>query len=221
MKPDFWLERWQRSEIGFHQRDINTSLQAYWPRLGLPDASTVFVPLCGKSRDMLWLRAQGHAVLGIEFIDLAVRDFFAENGLTPTVSMTPPFERWEADGFTLLRGDFFDLTAAALQRVAGVYDRASLIALPPAMRKRYVAKLAEVLPRGAQTLLVTLSYPQGEMQGPPFAVTEEEVRKLYRGEFQVEHLATKDILSPNSPFRERGLTALAEQVYQVSREQSR
>src|SRR5581483_5146601 len=89
MEPQFWLERWEKSEIGFHQQEINRALMSRWPALGLPRGATVFVPLCGKSRDMVWLRDQGHSVLGIEFIRIAVRDFFAENGMTPKISPPP------------------------------------------------------------------------------------------------------------------------------------
>jgi len=56
MEKEFWLERWERAEIGFHQDDINPWLARYWPRLAAPPGSKVFVPLCGKSLDMAWLR---------------------------------------------------------------------------------------------------------------------------------------------------------------------
>jgi len=79
MDPQFWHERWQRNETGWHQREINAHLQDFWPQLQQPAGGRVLVPLCGKSRDLLWLRAQGHAVLGVEISPIAVREFFAEN----------------------------------------------------------------------------------------------------------------------------------------------
>lgn len=217
MQPEFWLERWEKNEIRFHQQEANRSLQEYWPRLGRPSGATAFVPLCGKSLDMVWLRAQGYRVLGIELIQRAVRDFFAENGIKATVSKQPPFERWEADGLTVLCGDFFDLTAADLKHVTGVYDRASLIAFPPEARPRYVAKLGELLQPGVESLLITVSYPQQQMSGPPFAVTEQEVRKLYADKFAVEVLHTQDILAKESRFRERGLTRMEAHVFHARR----
>lgn len=216
MNPDFWLERWQRNEIGFHQQETNAHLQDYWPRFGLPAGSRVFVPLCGKSRDLLWLRARGHEVLGVEISPLAVRDFFAENGITPQVARDGAFERCTAEGLTILCGDFFDLTPALLVGVAGVYDRASLIALPPELRARYAGHLAAILPRAAETLLVTMEYRQQEMNGPPFAVQEDEVRRLYEPHYAVTTLFTKDILAENPRFRERGLSALREKVYRLT-----
>ena len=53
MDPDFWHERWQKKETGFHQPAVNDLLQLYWPRLGLEAGSEVFVPLCGRSLDMV------------------------------------------------------------------------------------------------------------------------------------------------------------------------
>lgn len=215
MDSQFWHERWQRNEIGFHQAEINSHLQEFWPRLGLAAGSRVLVPLCGKSRDMLWLRAGGHRVLGVEISPIAVRDFFRENALTPRATRQGPFECFEADGLCILCGDFFALTPADLADVAGVYDRASLIALPPAMRPRYAQHLAAVLPSRASTLLVTLDYPEGEMNGPPFAVQEPEVRRLYEPSRCVSLLLTRNVLAENPRFRERGLTELREQVYRI------
>ncbi len=33
MDKDFWLERWERKEIGFHQNEINPYLLQYWQEL--------------------------------------------------------------------------------------------------------------------------------------------------------------------------------------------
>lgn len=217
MERDFWLERWDRQQIAFHQHEVNPALQAHWASLDVPAGAPVFVPLCGKSRDMLWLRRQGHAILGVELSRIAVRDFFAENGMSPEVSQHGHLERWSAEGFTLLCGDFFELTARELAGVAGVYDRASLIALPTQMRERYARRMMELLPPGTRTLLVTIDYPEGEMQGPPFSVSEREVRRLYAGASAVTLLAESDTLAENPNLRERGLTRLVEQAYRIER----
>ncbi len=220
MDPQFWHQRWQRNETGWHQQEINAHLQDFWPQLRQPAGGRVLVPLCGKSRDLLWLRAQGHAVLGVEISPIAVREFFAENELNPTVVRQGYFERCEADGLTVLCGDFFALDAATVHDVTGVYDRASLIALPPEMRRRYAHHLAQVLPGQAAILLVTMEYDQHEMAGPPFAVHEDEVRRLYEPRYHVTRLFEKDIFAENPRFRERGLNALREKVYRLTPDES-
>ncbi len=217
MKLEFWHQRWQQNQIGFHQSEINTHLQQFWGHLALPPESRVFVPLCGKSRDLLWLRAQGHPVLGVEVSPIAVTAFFEENRLQPVVDRQGPFQRFESDGLTILCGDFFQMEATDLGPIGGVYDRASLVALPPAMRLDYVRHLDRILPPHIRILLVTMAYPQDEMQGPPFSVQEDEVESLFERRFDSRLLAELDILEENPRFRRKGLSALREAVYLLSR----
>jgi thiopurine S-methyltransferase len=216
MEDEFWLELWRRQQTGFHQRNVNAPLQEFWPRLGLAAGDPVFVPLCGKSGDMIWLREQGHPVVGVELSPLAVAAFFSENGLEPEVHRKGSFEVSESGGIRILCGNFFDLTAEELAGVKAVYDRAALIALPPDMRERYVARMAEILPPGTRMLLETLDYPQEEMQGPPFSVPPEEVERLYGPRGEVRALARNSVLSENPHFAERGITALHECAYLVT-----
>lgn len=213
MKNEFWLERWERGEIGFHQNEINPYLCQYWQNLHPVHNGEVFVPLCGKSRDMLWLRRQGHQVLGIELSAIAVQSFFRENGLTPDRATVGKFDCYEAEGIRILCGDFFDLSKDDLAQVSTVYDRASLIALPPEMRERYARHLVSILPPATQVLLITLDYPQPEMPGPPFAVSPGEVEALYLGRAEVRLLAQLDVLPQNPRFQERGLSRLQENVF--------
>lgn len=212
MHTDFWLERWEKNQIAFHQDEFNNQLQTFWRALKIPEGRQIFVPLCGKSLDMLWLRAQGLQVFGIELSAIAVRDFFTENSLDATVTTQGKFQRWETDGLVILQGDFFDLTATDIAACAGVFDRASLIALPPVMRQRYAQHFASIVPTASQTLLITMEYDQAEMKGPPFAVHEEEVRALYTA-FTVKLLFDAEVLAANPQFRQRGLRAMREKVY--------
>jgi thiopurine S-methyltransferase len=85
MDPDFWHQRWRDNEIGFHQGEPAPLLQKHWPAVAAPAGSRVFVPLAGKSVDMVWLASQGHRVLGVELSPLAVEQFFAEHALEPEV----------------------------------------------------------------------------------------------------------------------------------------
>ena len=58
-----------------------------------------------------------------------------------------------------------------------------------------------------------MDYPQTEMGGPPFAVSEEEVAALYQDHFKIEQLCSEDILAANPRFKEQGLSRLIEKVY--------
>lgn len=213
MDPDFWLDRWERSETGFHQNDVNPHLRQHWPAVKTPAGTTVFVPLAGKSKDMLWLAEQGYHVLGNEISPIAVEAFFAENCLIPERMRAGAFEHWKADRIELLSGDYFDLEPADLHGVGAVFDRASLVALPPQMRRRYARHMVELLQGAAPILLVTMEYPEGEMEGPPHSVEAGEVEELYNGDYDVQLLETADALEEHTHLRDRGLTSLIERVY--------
>jgi len=217
MEHEFWLQRWREGETRFHQERVMPLLQKYWPTLALPAESRVFVPLAGKSLDMLWLAERGHRVLGVELSALAVEQFFEQNGLAATVRTSPYGVHHVAGNIELICGDAFSFDAAVLADCAGVYDRAALFALPPPMRERYVAELYARLPAGCTGLLLTVEYPQPEMAGPPFSVEEEEVRRLYQPEWRVDLLDRRDILAMQPDFAAAGLTALTTAVYRLER----
>ena len=134
MEPQYWHQRWTEGRTGWHREEFNPHLEAHWPRLNVPPQARVFVPLCGKSRDLLWLAGEGHRVVGVELSEIAARAFFAEAGLSPQVTeLGGGFTRYAVDEIEILCGDFFGLTPERLGGIEAVYDRASLIALPPPM----------------------------------------------------------------------------------------
>lgn len=216
MQADFWQERWQRNQIGFHQAGVNPYLQRHWPSLGVAPGAQVLVPLCGKSLDLAWLAGQGVRVLGVELAEKAVQAFFHEQGLAPSVQAHGTFTRYQAGEVELWCGDFFALTAADVAGCTALYDRAALIALPPDMRRRYVQHLTAILPKGCAGLLVTLDYDQDVLPGPPFAVPDAEVQALWGGRWRVEQLECRDILEEGGKFVNAGARRLDECAYRLT-----
>jgi len=190
MDPDFWHKRWQEGKIGFHQDAVNRHLLDYWQHLNLAPGATVFVPLCGKSLDMLWLLDRGYRVVGVEINPLAVEAFFVENQLSYRKEQQADFTLWQGNNILIFEGDFFALSASQLGKLDAVFDRAALIALPEPMRRAYATHLRELLLPTTPALLVTLDYPQAEMQGPPFAVSPDEVQRLYSSWCWIEEMAS-------------------------------
>ncbi|KAF1048673.1 MAG: Thiopurine S-methyltransferase [Herbaspirillum frisingense] len=217
MEAEFWLERWREGRTHFHQARVTPLLQKYWPQLALPAGSTVLVPLCGKSLDMLWLADQGHKVLGVELSQLAIDQFFAENGLTPRVHESAQGKHYTAGGIEIICGDIFTLEDATLAACAGAYDRAALIALPPEMRPRYAEQVYGRLPAGARSIVITLEYAQEQMDGPPFSVAEDEVLRIYAAHSEAAAIDRRDILEKEPKFIERGLKQLDTVVYRLER----
>jgi len=217
MEAEFWHSRWQQKEIGFHQSTVLDLLQKHWPELSLGSGATVFVPLCGKSLDMVWLAEQGHKVIGAELSEIAVDEFFAERGLTPECEQVGNLTVKRAGPYDLWCGDFFELPAAALADVAGVYDRASLVAFPPDMQPRYAETLTALVPSPVAMLLVTFDYDQSKMEGPPFAVPRDQVQRLFGGNFSVKEVAARSGVPRNPRFVERGLSSIEECAFLLNR----
>ncbi|MDH5395813.1 MAG: thiopurine S-methyltransferase [Gammaproteobacteria bacterium] len=215
MKAEFWHQRWENNLTGFHLNEVNPHLKAHWPALQAKAGARVFVPLAGKTRDLLWLAEQGFEVVAIELSPLAVEQFFSENNLSAEKQQIHGMSCTRSGNISLFCGDFFDLTTDILGQVDAVYDRASLIALPPEMRQRYAQKLTE-LAHNAPKLLITLEYEQAKMDGPPFSVTEKEVQSLYQDKYRVTQRMAQDVLDESPRFREKGLDYMKECVYQLT-----
>src|SRR5690606_30771572 len=215
MEPDFWRARWRDEQTGFHMQRVTPLLQKYWPSLERPRGSRILVPLCGKSLDMIWLAGQGHEVLGIELAQQPIEQFFAENKLQPTVHTSSEGTHYRCENIELICGDIFDIGADTLATCQGAYDRAALVALPAAMRQRYVVHVYGQLAKNYRGLLLTLDYDQNEMDGPPFAVNDAEVQGLYAGHSRARLIDQRAILEKEPKFKERGLTRLDTLVFQL------
>ena len=216
MDTNFWLQRWEQGQTGFHQSRVAPLLQKHWAGLRVPAGGRVLVPLAGKSLDVAWIASQGHPVLAVELSPLAIRKFFEEHQLKPSQHSTAEGTVYEAGAIQYLCADVMTLKAETLASIQGCYDRAALIALTPELRKRYVERVYHRLPEGCRTLLLTIDYPQDEMQGPPFSVPQEEVNARFGDRWLVECLETRDILAKEPKFAARGLTRLSTGVYRLT-----
>jgi thiopurine S-methyltransferase len=182
-----WISRWREGRIGFHRDVEHPALVRHWPTLGVEPGTKVLVPLCGKSLDMRWLAAQMHPVLGIELASLAIEQFVAGGGEASRYRQGD-FEIWRQGSIELWCGDFFHFHTQQAADLGAFYDRAALIALPPATRQRYAFHLAQLMPPGARGLLISLTRAPGDDAGPPYSVPAGEVRELFGANFEVNHL---------------------------------
>lgn len=200
-----WLERWQEGRIGWHEADGSAGLKRHWRATG----RTVLVPMCGKSVDLRWIAAQGNRVVGVELSDIAVESFFAEQGLTFSVS-EDELPRYDAVGadITIYCGDLFDLTSICCD---AHYDRGALIALPPGQRSAYATHVNSLLSTGAEQLVISLQYDEEIANGPPFPVDDDELLAYWPNLECVER--RDDIVNAPPKFLKAGLTELMETVW--------
>lgn len=194
-----WLQLWRDDRrTDFHQKTVNRFLTRFWPGLNLARGSRVFVPLCGKSLDMVWLAEQGHQVIGVELSPVAVRAFFRENRLRPARRRLGKFTLWQHGRLGILCGDYFSLTPTDLGKIDTVYDRSALTALPEDIRKLYVAHLKRLVPESATVLLLTTEDAEEEDRSHAQALgVAEEIKTLYAEDFEIDLTHAESVFDPN------------------------
>nr|WP_010130821.1 thiopurine S-methyltransferase [Microbulbifer agarilyticus] len=192
MEHKFWLDKWHKNEIGFHNPDAHPLLVTHLDALGLAARARVFLPLCGKTLDIAWLLQNGFRVVGAELSELAIQQLFAQLGIEPQVSNVGNAKHYRGGQLEVFVGDIFELTRDALGPIDAVYDRAALVALPEAMRTAYAAHLIG-LTCGANQLLLAIDYDQNKLPGPPFCVDAAEVHRLYDKAYMTAQLGSAEI----------------------------
>ena len=213
MDRDFWSERWDRGQIGFHQDAVHPDLVAQQAWFAGTEPHRILVPLCGKSVDLPWLADQGHHVIGVEFVESAVRTLFDDHGRTPEVVQHADHVQYRSGTLEVWCGDFFTLPKNAADSITRVWDRAALVAVDPTTRERYVDTVKRLAP-GATLLLNALEYDPAVMSGPPFPVSPATVGELYAGHPQ-ERLGTRDLMGPTSQWGARGHQWFRSHLYRI------
>jgi len=205
MEISFWDSKWEKGHIGFHMENGYEPLQKFWEKLGLPDKAAVLVPFCGKSVDLVWLAGNGANVKGVEIIEKTVKEFFKEQQLTPNITENGDFNIYKTGPIEIWQGDFFKLNKSKLDSVDVVYDKGGLVAIPEKLQENYVKKLFELSDPGTKILLHHFQYPQEEMDGPPFSVPLDRIKKLYGEHYTIRTLLQETTNRKYEKFEERGL----------------
>jgi len=215
MENDYWLERWRVGRIGWHQDKANRHLTLHGRKAFGAPGTSVLVPMCGKSRDLLWLEEQGYSVTGVELSEAAVSAFHEEHRRSPEVTPRGSFRAWSSGSITILEGDIFELTRGTLGEIQGIYDRAAYHALKTrGIREAYARRLLELLDPDGQILLLALDYDQSQMEGPPFAVSRQEVVEVFQ-ERAVTLLADREVINQEPKLRQRGLSSCRDNVFLI------
>ena len=211
-----WHRHWESEKPGFHEGQVNACLRQYLSIFDLQAGDTIFMPLCGKAVDMLWLSEQGFKVIGVELSRVAVESFFEESGLSFGAEQQGPFTLYRSENITLYQGDFMFMEARYMRDCKLLYDRASIVAIEPFNRVAYQQKIHALLPLATPILMVLLYYDQSQMQGPPFSVSVDEVTGLYGGQYQVELLQSEELIEVQPHWKVKGLTSLIESALRLT-----
>ena len=191
MEANFWHQKWQRGEIGFHREHANPLLVTHLDQLNLKQGSRVFLPLCGKTRDIAYLLSLGYQVVGAELSELAIQALFQELSIEPNKTQLEHLTHYHAENIDIFVGNIFKLSPELLGKVDAIYDRAALVALPLTMRLDYCMHLMH-LTQNAPQLLITLEYQQELVAGPPFSISEQEVHQHYTKTYGITLIERQD-----------------------------
>lgn len=206
MELSYWESRWKKGNTGFHSDEIYRGLLQYFPEKTLLRRETAFVPLCGKSEDLLWLAGKFNKVVGVDVSMIAIEEFIENHKLEVTKRSFSSFTIFDAENIELWCGDFLKMPVHKIRPVDFIYDKAAIVALPEQMRPAYAAKLKEFCNDDTIVMLQHFVYEQSEMSGPPFSVSEKEIKKLFGEKFTMHTCEKKHLPIENyQKFYKRGL----------------
>lgn len=215
MEDKYWLDKWQTNDIAFHEQHVNVDLIAYIDRLNLKPGDCIFVPLCGKTKDMLWLAEKRFHVIGVELSAIACHDFFAELNVTPHIIKQANFTKYQYKNIELFCGDLFNLTSADLPAIQAVYDCKALIALPPDLRKKYIHHIVACVGTKISILLLTRE-TNCQVVPPPYPINKAEIDLLYGTYFDVSVLKCLSIVDIPVRLMQKEFAEMTESVYLIS-----
>lgn len=216
MELSYWQSRWRKNNIGWHMAEVYPQLPALWPSLSIKENARVLVPLCGKNLDMNWLAEQGCHVIGVEISQKALEEFISNHPEPFSKETSHNFTIYRSESIELWNGDFLNLPTHNIPAPDLIYDKTSIVALPPKMRAQYTSKVLELCGRDTQILLQTFEYNQDEMEGPPFSVNKNEIRQWYDKWFDLHLLREQSKFEDVRQFQQRGLSSyFTEKVYHL------
>lgn len=192
METEYWQKKWQSNDIAFHQHDFHPFLVNHFETLALAEKARVFVPLCGKTLDMVWLMSKGYQVIGVELVESAIVQLFDELNITPSIGIEGNLKRYSGPNIDVFVGDIFALTTDLTGTIDAVYDRAALVALPADMRTQYSSFITALTNRAPQ-LLICFDYDQSLLAGPPFSVNAVEVHEHYQQQYSISLIDNREV----------------------------
>ena len=168
---DFWTDLYARGADGWEIRQPAPPLVDFLDRTP-PPPGRVAVPGCGRGHDVRLLARRGFAAIGFDFSPAALAEARA---LAKADTVAAEFV--ERDLFTL----GYDYARA----FDGVWEYTCFCAIDPRRRGEYVRTMRAIVKPGGW-LLACFFPMRRRAAGPPFPVSEREVRRLFAPAFRIE-----------------------------------
>lgn len=189
-----WLSAWENGKAPWHQEEFHAILRKHTEKItnNLTNAK-LFFPLCGKAVDILYLSQMGHEVIGVEYSELAVKQFFEENNIPFNAKLVPEVGVLYENNDCLIKiycCDFFKFNSNLEKNFDGVWDRGALEAIEEAERGNYTRIVKTICKPNAGYLLETADRPPGV--GPPYYVSSEDISTLFGLNSQPDQVAYEE-----------------------------
>ncbi|PAA56344.1 hypothetical protein BOX15_Mlig027846g1, partial [Macrostomum lignano] len=187
----------------WHRLEVSESLVRYWDsivhRLGVTDSSLskrgfyVLVPMCGCSKDLVWLYRQGVCVTGIDSNQRVVNAFISSNPdlklercLLPSGTL---FCRTSDRRLRIFVCNFFTCSSYLDHHYNFVWDRCAFACLNVDQRKAYVRQLMHCRAENFHILIETVEYDPTVFPLPPHPVFLGEIRELFGRHLRIENVS--------------------------------
>jgi len=191
MKKEDWKYMWDVQDIGFHETQVHPDVLKH-ENLFLKPNSRVYMPLCGKSVDLIYLADQGYDVVGCELVERAVLDFFKDQKLEYSISKDPTTNvsiyKANSKNIKIYQGDFFVLTSSIIGKFDAIWDRGALVAINKADQEKYVEVLKDVMAPNCKSLINLISITGKDYLGPPHSMNVENIKKLFGESYELRQV---------------------------------
>ena len=169
--PEFWTDLYVRGGDGWELRQPAPALVEFVERTP-PAPGRIAVPGCGRGHDVRYLARHGHTAVGFDFSPAAIAEARALA---------------DADGVpaAFVERDIFVLGRDHERAFDGVWEYTCFCAIDPTRRAEYVRAMGTILKPGGW-LLACFFPMRRRADGPPFPVSEREVRRLFARGFRFE-----------------------------------
>lgn len=222
---DFWDGAWNSHQTGWHEEDGNKMLLTHLPTIlqerlpgKQPQDMTVFVPLCGKTKDMYILYKMGYTVVGVEFSKQGIDEFFLENNLEEKDGSSGVSRSTKDGRIILCQGDLFSFSGdnskpnqLPVSKFDIIWDRGSLEAINVKDRGRYADLMMSLMAEDAIYLINTRVYDKKEYGGPPLATNTEDLRALF-GDNRVTAEVLEEVEDMQEMWKMLGISKCSEQL---------
>ncbi|MBY0415316.1 MAG: hypothetical protein K2Q18_14185 [Bdellovibrionales bacterium] len=208
---NFWTDVWSEGVIRFHQKNYNSHMVSFFNDFDLK-GKTVFIPLAGKTNDIIYFLEKGAKVVAIEFVESAIDDFFTEKN----IPYTKTNNEYHSENLTFLAMDFFNYHPEKPFDV--LYDRASQVVFSESLRPKYYDHIKNFVHFETLLLLLSINHQGPRDYGPPFPISEHEIISQYEKMKIPLKLLSKTPETPSEKMQAQGITEIYNIVITSSNE---